>query len=124
MATPKKPAVKKTATKAPTATKTTKKPAAKSTAAKKTVAAKTPARKAPVRKTSAAAKTTKAKKAPAVRSFRVANEKAGFTSFKITRQTVYWVILIAVIIFAQLWILKVQYEVLDLLDQQLLTSVL
>lgn len=118
MATTKKTTAKKAPVKASTARKT---PAKKTVAAKSTVKkpvarkAPTTAKKAPVKRKPAA------KKAATMRSFHVAQqEQPPFKSFQITRQTVYWVILVSVIIFAQLWILKTQYEVIDLLDQQLL----
>ena len=99
------------------------------TTTKKTPAKKTAARKAPVKsaavKTPAAkpvAKKTTARKAPKkaeqMQSFRVYRSDDSFTNFRITRQTVYWVILIAFIIFAQLWILKLQFDISDLLIQQ------
>jgi hypothetical protein len=103
---------KKTTTKKPATRSTT-----KSTAAKKTT---TVAKKAPVKKTTATKKTVKkaSAKAPQMRSFRVANDQQQFTSFRITRQTVYWIILVAFIIFVQLWILKLQIEVVTLIDAQ------
>ena len=99
------------------------------TTTKKTPAKKTAARKAPVKsaavKTPTAkpvAKKTTARKAPKkaeqMQSFRVYRSDDSFTNFRITRQTVYWVILIAFIIFAQLWILKLQFDISDLLIQQ------
>ena len=120
---------------------TTKKPAssAKATkpAARKTAAAKTATRKAPVKATTvkrAAPKKTTAKKAAPraavakkttrssssqeMRSFHVARNNPPFTSFQVTRQTFYWVILVAFIVFAQLWILSLQVEVASLLDAQ------
>lgn len=103
---------KKTTTKKPATRSTT-----KSTATKKTT---TVAKKAPVKKTTATKKTVKkaSAKAPQMRSFRVANDQQQFTSFRITRQTVYWIILVAFIIFVQLWILKLQIEVVTLIDAQ------
>lgn len=53
-----------------------------------------------------------------MRSFRVAKDNLPFTTFQITRQTIYWVILVAFIIFAQLWIINLQVEVASLLDTQ------
>ena len=128
MATTKKPAAKKTTAKASTARKA---PVKKTTAAKATPK-KPAAKKAPAapRKTAASAakkpapRKAPAKKAPKVvpmRSFRVANDQASFTSFQITKQTVYWIVLVCVIIFAQLWILKTQYEVINILDQQMVS---
>jgi len=73
-------------------------------------AKKAPAKKHSVKKTSA--------KKPQMQSFRLVREERRFTDFQITRQTVYWVILIGFILFAQLWILKLQVEVATLLDIQ------
>lgn len=119
MATTKKTAAKKAPTKAPAARKTpAKKTIAAKTTTKKPAAKKTtaPVRKAPVKRKAAS------KKTPAMRSFHLSTqEQPPFKSFQITRQTVYWIILVSVIIFAQLWILKTQYEVIELLDQQLLS---
>jgi hypothetical protein len=93
--------------------------------AKKTTKKATPAKKAPLKKVTpkaAVKKKTTAKKSTAkaaeLRSFRIAREQRAFTDFQITRQTVYWIILVAFIIFAQLWILKLQVEVATLLDTQ------
>ncbi len=107
---------------------TTKKAPAKKTPAKKPVAKKAVAKKAPVkkaaakttvRKTSASRPVTKKSTTSKVRSFRVdRGPQPAFTSFSITRQTVYWIILVAFIIFVQLWILKLQVEVVTLLDAQ------
>lgn len=101
-----------------TTKKTVKKPAARTTS--KAAATKAPVKKTAVKKT--VAKKQPAKKASAknsdMRSFRVAPEQHSFTNFQITRQTVYWIILIAFIIFAQLWILKLQIEVATLVDAQ------
>ena len=111
MATTKKTPAKKPATRA-TKTKAT---TAKATVAKKPAVVKATTKKTPVKKT--AAKKSTAKKTES-RSFRVAPSESAFTDFRITRQTVYWIILIAFIVFAQLWILKLQIEVATLLDAQ------
>lgn len=105
---------KKTPAKKP-ATRTTKATTAKSSAAKKPTVVKATAKKAHIKKT--LVKKSSVKQAEA-RSFRVAKTEGSFTDFRITRQTVYWIILIAFIIFAQLWILKLQIEVATLLDAQ------
>lgn len=44
------------------------------------------------------------------KSFRASTNNPPFFTFKITVQTVYWTILIAAIIFLQLWIIKEQTE--------------
>lgn len=112
MAATKKPAAKKPAVKKPT-TKTT---TVKKTLAKKPAVKATTAKKPAVKKAAA-------KKPVQMQSFRVYDEKIPFKSFRITRQTVYWIILLCVIIFVQLWILKLQYEVVNLLDIQALEAI-
>jgi len=62
--------------------------------------------------------TSKAAAAVAHTSFRVAPTQDFFT-FKISRQTVYWTILVVVIIIFQLLILKAQYEVVQANDDLL-----
>lgn len=92
---------------------TTKKTTAKKAPAKKT-AAKAPVKKVSTKKTTQSAP----RKQSQIRSFQVAQNDPPFTTFKISRQTVYWVILVGFIIFAQLWILKLQIDVSILLDAQ------
>lgn len=96
---------------------------AKKTTAKKTSPAKkAPAKKAPVKKVAPAKKAstkTKAATTPKVRSFRVSPNTPSFGTFKITRQTVYWVIIVSVIIFMQLWILSLQIETSNYIEAQL-----
>lgn len=95
---------------------TARKSAPKKTTARKTTSRATATRKTPVRKT--ATKRTRSKKSVQLQSFRLAPETTNFTEFRITRQTIYWIILIAFIVFAQLWILKLQIEVATLLEAQ------
>lgn len=109
MATAKKPATKKAPAKKPAA-----KAPVKKVAATKSTPSKTVAKKAPVAKKSTAKKAAK----PGYKSFKVSAPAESFTTFKITRQTVYWIILISFIIFVQLWILKLQIEVASLLELQ------
>ncbi len=88
---------------------------------KKTAPAKATVKKAAPKKTTAKKSAPRAKAAakdPNFHSFKVAENQPPFTTFKITRQTVYWIILVAFIVFAQLWILKLQVEVATLLDIQ------
>jgi len=90
--------------------------------AKKSTTKKAPVKKAPAKKASVtkakATKKTSAKKSAELKSFRLAKNQPPFTSFKITRQTVYWVILVSFIIFAQLWIIKLQVDVANLIEIQ------
>lgn len=90
--------------------------------AKKTTTKKPATKKAPARAPSVPSKKTSAKRtrstAQQVRSFHKAKEELPFTSFRVTRQTLYWVILVSFIIFAQLWIINLQVDVATLLDAQ------
>lgn len=84
---------------------------AKKSLAKKTVSkAKTTAKKVTrtTRKASAPKKVT-------LQSFKIASDSPFFT-VKITKQTVYWSILLIVILVTQLWILNVQLDVIQSLD--------
>lgn len=86
--------------------------------AKKTTAKKTTAtsKKAPVSKP--VAKKASAAKNVQSRSFKLSANQPSFTTFAITRQTIYWVILVSIIIFFQLWILNLQLEVSELIEMQ------
>jgi hypothetical protein len=93
---------------------------------------KTAPKKAPVRKTTAAPKKATRKAVPKgkattkqsrvtekdMRSFRVYSEPDPFTSMRFTRQTFYWLILAAFIVFVQLWIVQLQLEVVSIMDAQ------
>lgn len=76
-------------------------------------------------KSSAKKTTTKktSKKAPAVsqytikESFRPTKNNPPFFTFKITIQTIYWTILVAVIIFLQLMIIKEQIKAAEATQQ-------
>lgn len=76
------------------------------------------ATKKPVKKTTtsksvkrATTTTTRSKKAPEMKSFQVYKDPKPFSRFQVTRQTVYWTILITVVVILQLWVLKVQLDV-------------
>lgn len=93
---------------------------AKKTAAKKV--AKKPIATQPVKKTSQK-KSTVSKKSSDMKSFHIYKESPKkFKTFKITRQTIYWAILLAFVIVTQLWLLKIQMDIADLtntlLEQQ------
>ncbi len=59
-------------------------------------------------------KTTKRAKASEAKSFRVAPEDVPFFTFKLTRQTLYWLVLSVVVIAFTLWILKLQSDIQDI----------
>ena len=87
--------------------------------AKKTPVKKTTSKKTTTPKKPAATKKASAKTTQAVRSFRLSPNEPDFRTFKITRQTVYWVIIVSFIIFMQLWILSLQIETSNYIEQQL-----
>ena len=90
-------------------TKKVSKPAAKTVAKPKTVAKKV-TKKAPV------VKTVRAKKAPKSETFKMTKESTPFTSFKVTEQTVYWVILFAYIFALSLWVLTIQINIMNVIN--------
>lgn len=54
-----------------------------------------------------------------MRSFKIYRDTPAFTTFRVTRQTVYWTILLIFIIVMQLWILQVQLEIAALTESLL-----
>lgn len=109
MATAKKPVTKKTPVK-----KAAVKPAPKKTTVKASAAKSTVTKKATTKKPTS----SKAAAATPVRSFRLSRSQVPFSSFKVTRQTIYWIILVAFIIFVQLWIIQLQIDVATLIERQ------
>ena len=89
---------------------------AKKTTAKKSATKKTVAKK-PLKRV--VHKSTAAKRTQKMQSFRVYKEAPPFVTFRITRQTIYWVILIAFVIVTQLWLLKIQMDIADLTNSLL-----
>ena len=79
--------------------------AKKSVARKKTVAK---AVKKVAHKRSAPAKTA------AMKSFKLYKDVKPFTTMKVTRQTLYWAILLAFVAITQLWILKIQMDIANI----------
>jgi hypothetical protein len=49
-------------------------------------------------------------------SFKVAPDVTPFTTFRFTKQTAYWILILAFIVFLQLWIIKLQTDVANLTD--------
>ena len=91
------------------------------TAKKTTVKKTSTAKKAPVKRATTAKKSSTKATAVKMRSFHVSPNNPSFTTFKITRQTVYWVIIVSFIIFMQLWILALQMETSTYIENQLAT---
>ncbi|GEM_PF-7084867 len=103
-------------------------------ASKPSTAKKKPATKPVAKKTTTARKTTTAKaattkkpatqKAPAkrtkqqeLRSFRLSRDTQNFISSRITIQTVYWAIFAAAVLAAGVWVIFIQLDILETLNQ-------
>lgn len=55
-----------------------------------------------------------------MRSFKIEKDTIPFTNTSITNQTWYWVVLLAVIVVLQLWILQVQMDIAAITELLLL----
>ncbi len=55
-------------------------------------------------------------KEPPMQSFKLSREHLPFFTFRITRQTLYWSALLIVVLVLELWILKLQLDVLHVTD--------
>lgn len=86
---------------------------AKKTTATKTTAKKTTATKKPAAKKSSAKQTKNA----ALRSFRPAKITEPFFTFRITRQTVYWLIISVIVIGLAAWVMQLNARVQAIYDQ-------
>jgi len=68
----------------------------------------------------AKSKTVKRSKATtassAMRSFKLSRNTPPFMTKHVTQQTLYWLILMVFIVFVQLWILKIQLDVINTLQ--------
>lgn len=82
--------------------------------AKKTTAKRAPVKKAPVKRTT----TRKAKSNgyDKMESFKLYKSPDKFMAVGITKQTVFWIILLLVIAVFQAWILALEYSLLDTLN--------
>lgn len=71
------------------------------------------AKKATKRKTAP----KKVKRVAPLKSFKLCKETAPFVSFRVTDQTVYWSILLILILILDLWVLRIQINISDVLYQ-------
>lgn len=93
----------------------TKKPATrKKPTTKKTTGAKAAPARAPKKTTTTRVST---KRAPKMESFKVAKPDQQFMTFRITRQTVYWLILSAVVLALGFWVIDLNNKVQAIYDQ-------
>jgi hypothetical protein len=105
MATPKKTSVKK-----PAATKTTPKKAVAKPATHKTVAKKTPVH-------TTTKKAASAKTHSKFVSLTIVPDDQPFFTFRVTRQSLYWLIFSATILALGLWVLNLNMQIVSLYDQ-------
>jgi len=89
------------------------------TAKKTTVKKISTAKKAPAKRAVVTKKKASATAVPKMRSFHVSPDYPSFGTFKITRQTVYWIIIVSFIIFMQMWILALQMETSTYIENEL-----
>ena len=59
--------------------------------------------------------TTKKQKSPVYKSFKLTKESGKFVTFRLTKQTVYWAILLGYILFLDIWISNAQMSAMVLL---------
>lgn len=88
-----------------------------SAAPKKATTSKKAPTKKPATKTKSKAASAKKPAAVALQSFRPAKPTEPFFTFRITRQTVYWLILSVIIIGLAAWVLQLSARVQSIYDQ-------
>ena len=85
------------------------------------VAKKKPATKSTKAKPTHKRKSTSVRKKlfmdePPMKSFKLSRELLPFMTFRITRQTVYWSVLLIIVMILELWVLKLQLDVIHITD--------
>ena len=85
-------------------------PAKKKTTAKKTPVKKSTAKQAPAKKT------TSKKKSAEYATLKLSPEKTPFLTFKVTDQTIYWLVLSVVVFLLALWVLHLHLELLEIIN--------
>jgi hypothetical protein len=68
------------------------------------------------KKQSTSVSVKKSKKAPQFETFRMSEENDPFLSFRITDQTIYWSVLLILVLVLSIWILNVQLDTLRIID--------
>ena len=67
----------------------------------------------PKRKKTTLFKKSKAVKEPKMQSFKVSHKDLPFFTLAMTKQTLYWAVLMVVILLLEIWILYAQMSVID-----------
>jgi hypothetical protein len=83
---------------------------------KKTTTTKTTVKKKAAPRKSAAKKSS-VKRVPLAAQIGLRREETDFMTFRITRQTLYWLVLGAVVILFTVWLMKLQMDIQTLYDQ-------
>lgn len=83
----------------------------------KTTTRKPQVKKASAKKASTTKKLNRSTKAYQPRSFRVCQESQDFMSFKLTRDTVYWLILGVVVLAQGIWTINIHQKVQAIYDE-------
>ena len=88
-------------------------------ATKNTTTKKTPLKKKPAVKSTKTTvkKATKPARKGSVRALKLQREQEDFMTFRVNRETVYWMVLGAVVILFAMWILQLQSDIQKLYDQ-------
>lgn len=78
---------------------------------------KAPTKKAAPSKPATKTRVVKQRAAASAKSFAIVKEEKPFLTFRVTKETLYWVILGAVIIMFTVWIMKLQSDIQEIYDQ-------
>lgn len=93
-------------------------PTAKKPSAKKTMPTRKAVKRAPAKSTSATkVRRVSSSKQPVMKSFRPAPRDEPFMTFRINRQTIYWMILGTMVIALAAWVLTISIRVQSIYDQ-------
>ena len=86
-------------------------------ATKKTTTKKTSKAKKPTTARKSASKSTAAKRLSLASQIGLRPEETDFMTFRVTRQTLYWLVLGLVVILFTVWLMKLQMDIQTLYDQ-------
>lgn len=87
-------------------------------ATKKTTTKKAAVKKTAVKRPAAKKKTVKKSTSAGLRShIALRREETDFMTFRVTRQTLYWLVLGAVVILFTMWLMRLQSDIQSLYDQ-------
>lgn len=78
---------------------------------------KTPAKKVSAKRATPRKATSTARKQTGDESFKIVRERTPFLTFKVTEQTIYWSILFIYVFALSLWVLNIQMDILDIVNQ-------